>query len=184
MALRFASLLFLSLPCALVAASCVSSGDASTINNLFSAGGAGTIVQLCPNTVLSITAPIAFTAADQEISTQGYPTDSTRAIIQPASGSSVTTLINGYNLDGLRILNIQFDGLRPSLGLVPGITLIHIETQERTWGLRWPCWQKIHHLPRWRGQYRARSSEYRHSRLQHYIEEPSWLELSSHHRVG
>ncbi|KAF3396760.1 hypothetical protein DPV78_008258 [Talaromyces pinophilus] len=100
------------------AAACVSSGDQTTINNLFSSGGAGTIVQLCAGTTLSVTGTITFTADNQELSTSGYPTDDTRAIIQPAAGSNVSMLLSGYGFDGLRVKNIQFDGLRPSLGLV------------------------------------------------------------------
>lgn len=36
----------------LVSAACISSGDQTTINNMFTAGGAGTVVQLCANEVL------------------------------------------------------------------------------------------------------------------------------------
>lgn len=108
------------------AAACVSSGDQTTINNLFSSGGAGTIVQLCASTTLSVTGTITFTADNQELSTSGYPTDDTRAIIQPAAGSNVSMLLSGYGFDGLRVKNIQFDGLRPSLGLVESMILPRI----------------------------------------------------------
>jgi hypothetical protein len=108
------------------AAACVSSGDQTTINNLFSSGGAGTVVQLCAGTTLSVTGTITFTANNQELSTSGYPTDDTRAIIQPASGSSVSMLLSGYGFDGLRVKNIQFDGLRPSLGIVESMILPRI----------------------------------------------------------
>ncbi|KAE8547711.1 hypothetical protein EYB25_009504 [Talaromyces marneffei] len=99
-------------------AACLSSGDQTTINSLFSSGGAGTVVQLCAGTTISVTATITFTANNQELSTSGYPTDDARAIIQPTSGSNVSMLLRGYGFDGLRVKNIQFDGLRPSLGLV------------------------------------------------------------------
>ena len=101
-------------------AACVSSGDQTTINNLFKSGGAGTVVQLCAGTTISITDTITFTADNQELSTSGYPTDDTRAIIQPASGSNVSMLLSGYGFNDLRVKNIQFDSLRPSLGLVEG----------------------------------------------------------------
>lgn len=116
-----ASFLSVSLILGLASAACVSSGDQTAINNLFSSGGPGAIVQLCPKTVLSVSAPIIFTAANQEISTQGYPTDNTRATIQPAAGSNVTTMIQANGISGLRVLNIQVDGLRPTLGLVPSM---------------------------------------------------------------
>jgi hypothetical protein len=99
------------------ASTCLSSGDQNTINNAFSAGGAGTIVQLCPNAVLSITGSIQFTADNQEISTQGYPTGTSRATIKIAPGNTVATLISGASHSGIRILNIQLDGDRPNNGL-------------------------------------------------------------------
>lgn len=105
------------------AAACVSSGDQTTINNLFSSGGAGAVVQICAGTTISVTGTTTFTANNQELSTSGYPTDDTRAIIQPASGSNVSMLLSGYGFDGLRVKNIQFDGLRPSLGLVESMIL-------------------------------------------------------------
>ncbi|KAL1965493.1 hypothetical protein VTN77DRAFT_5749 [Rasamsonia byssochlamydoides] len=114
------SLLAFSALLALASASCISSGDQTTINSLFSQGGAGTVVQLCPGAVISISDTITFTANDQEISTQGYPTDDTRATIQVASGTNVSTLIQGSWLDGIRIKNIQLDGTRPVNGMVVG----------------------------------------------------------------
>jgi hypothetical protein len=95
---------------------CISSGDQSTINSAFSAGGAGTVVQLCQGTVISITASIQFTADGQELSTQGYPTGNSRATIKIAPGNSVATLISGAWHNGIRILNIQVDGDRPNTG--------------------------------------------------------------------
>ncbi|KAH8689155.1 hypothetical protein BGW36DRAFT_466700 [Talaromyces proteolyticus] len=106
------------LPAGLASAACISSGDQTTINTLFKSGGADTVVQLCPNTVLSVSDTISFTADNQELSTSGYPTDNSRATIQPAANSNVSMLITGYGFNGLRIKNIQVDGLRPSLGLV------------------------------------------------------------------
>lgn len=113
----------------LAAAACLSSGDQTTINNLFSSGGAGTVVQLCARTTISVTGTITFTADNQELSTSGYPTDNTRAIIQPASGSNVSMLLSGYGFDGLRVKNIQFDGLRPTLGLVESMILPQIRPE-------------------------------------------------------
>jgi len=39
------------------------------------------IGSLCPNTVFNLINTIDFTAADQEISTVGYPTDPSRAML-------------------------------------------------------------------------------------------------------
>jgi hypothetical protein len=97
-------------------AACISSGDQTNINNAFSSGGAGTVVQLCANAVLKITDSVKFTAANQEISTEGYPTFNTRATLQVAMGSNVSTLISGTGYDGVKIRNIQVDGNRPNAG--------------------------------------------------------------------
>jgi hypothetical protein len=117
------SLLAIFLPLGLAAAACVSSGDQNTINSLFQSGGAGTVVQLCASTVLSVSDAITFTADNQELSTSGYPTDDTRGTIQAAANSNASTLITGYGFGGLKLTNIQVDGLRPSLGAVEGTKL-------------------------------------------------------------
>lgn len=101
-------------------AACISSGNQNTINSALSSGGAGAIVQLCAGVTIQITGTIQFTADNQEISTQGYPTGTTRATIQIATGNSVSTLISGTGHNGIRILNIQLDGNRPNAGNVNG----------------------------------------------------------------
>ena len=99
------------------ASPCISSGDETTINNALSAGGTGVILQLCPNTTLTIYNTITFTADNQEISTEGYPTDNSRAtILLSAVGTNVTELIQGADFSGIRLLNIQVDGDRPNNG--------------------------------------------------------------------
>ena len=102
------------------AAACISSGDETIINNALSSGGAGTIVQLCPNTVILINGEINFTADDQEISTEGYPTDGSRATVKITQGSQVGTLVQGAFHSGIRLLNVQIDGDRPNNGLLKG----------------------------------------------------------------
>lgn len=97
-------------------AACISSGDQTTINNKLSTGGAGAVVQLCPSATILISASIQFSADNQEISTEGYPTGNTRATIKIATGNNVATLIQGRN-SGIRIKNIQLDGDRPNNGL-------------------------------------------------------------------
>lgn len=99
-----------------VSGACINSGDQNTINSALSAGGAGTIVQLCANSLIQVTGQITFTAANQELSTAGYPTDDTRATIQIAPGNTASTIIGGGSFSGVRILNIQVDGNRPNAG--------------------------------------------------------------------
>ncbi len=81
--------------------------------------GAGAVASLCPNSVFLITGTIQFNAINQEISTQGYPTDNTRAVIRVMS-SSAATAINGSGWSGIRIKNIVVDGNRPQLGWLKG----------------------------------------------------------------
>lgn len=95
---------------------CINSGNQNNINNALAAGGSNTIVQLCASAFIQVTGQITFTAANQEISTVGYPTGSTRATLQIAPGSTVSTIIAGGNHNGVRILNIQIDGNRANTG--------------------------------------------------------------------
>jgi hypothetical protein len=117
---RLAALLGLLLANSYANAACMSTGDQDTINSAFKQGGAGAQVQLCPNTTIRIIESIQFTADNQEISTEGYPTGDTRATIQIKPGSTFTTLISGGSRNGIRILNIQVDGNRPNAGYQQG----------------------------------------------------------------
>jgi hypothetical protein len=103
-----------------VRAACISSGNQNTINSAFQSGGKGTVVQLCASSTITISGAIQFTADDQEISTQGYPTGDTRATIIIGTGNSASTLISGAGYNGIRILNLQLDGNRPNAGYYNG----------------------------------------------------------------
>lgn len=106
--------------------SCISTGTQATINSLFSSGGANTVVRLCPGVTIPINAPIVFTAPGQELSTQGYPTDSTRATILIQLGSTVTSAIRGNWQNNVKVLNIQVDGNRPNAGYLGGDALLEM----------------------------------------------------------
>ena len=109
-----------------IAAACISSGDQTTINQALSAGGPGAIVQLCPTITILISDQITFTADNQELSTDSYPTDGERATIKIAPGSGVGTLVAGGSLSGIRLLNIQIDGDRPNTGWLKGSCVYQI----------------------------------------------------------
>lgn len=109
-----------ALPALASAAACISSGDQSVINNAFQSGGENTVVQLCANALIQITDKITFTADGQELSTQGYPTGSSRATIEVAVGSSASTLIYARDLNNIRLKNIQLEGNRQNAGFFPG----------------------------------------------------------------
>jgi hypothetical protein len=89
-------------------------------------GGANTIVSLCLGAITPITNTISFTAPGQEISTRGYPTDSTRTAITIQPGSNVTIAIHGNWQDNAHILNIQVDGNRPNAGYRAGYAPIQM----------------------------------------------------------
>jgi len=63
-------------------------------------------------------APILFAFPDQEISTQGYPTDGSRALFivngSLSNGQGQTTAIDGTcaNCDGVKLRNVQINGAR------------------------------------------------------------------------
>lgn len=83
------------------------------LNTLLNSSGAGYVLSLCPSTQYLIQAPINFAAANQEISTLGYPTDDTRAVLvvngPVSNGTGHTTAINGQcaNCDGVKLRNVQ-----------------------------------------------------------------------------
>jgi hypothetical protein len=100
---------------------CLSSGDQTTINQLFASGGQNTIVQLCPRALINLTAPVVFTALGQELSTQGYPTDDARATLVVTGATQATAIIgNCKSCSGIALRNIQVNGNRPLLGLADG----------------------------------------------------------------
>lgn len=88
------------------------------MNNALSSGGDGFILSLCPNTEYRTTASINFASPNQEISTQGYPTDSSRAMIivngTVTNGTGHTTAIQGNcaTCNNIKLRNIQIDGAR------------------------------------------------------------------------
>ncbi|PRP88331.1 hypothetical protein PROFUN_03245 [Planoprotostelium fungivorum] len=75
------------------------------LQNALKQGGVNYILSLCQDAVYSLNATIEFTAAGQEISTDGYPSGDARAALVVA-GSSISIAISGH-LDGLKIKNIQ-----------------------------------------------------------------------------
>ena len=65
------------------------------INTLLWQGGQNTKVQLCPGAKLQLQGPIIYSARNQEISTQGYPSGSARATLQISSDESVGITAQG-----------------------------------------------------------------------------------------
>lgn len=83
------------------------------LNNLLQNSGDGFVLSLCPNATYLIQAPIAFAHNNQEISTLGYPTDNSRAVLAVSGpvmdGQGHTTAIDGTcsTCSGVKLRNIQ-----------------------------------------------------------------------------
>lgn len=84
------------------------------LNQLLSTGGEGYTLSLCPNQNYPITAALQFTAAGQEISTLGLPTDNSRAMLtitgptlQP--DQNLTTAVQGQcpTCNSVKLRHIQ-----------------------------------------------------------------------------
>lgn len=98
----------------------------SRLNSLLNSSGPGYVLSLCPSTQYFIQAPILFAAPNQEISTLGYPTDNTRAVLVVSgavtNGTGQTTAVDGTcaNCDGIILRNIQINGTRAGAPAIPG----------------------------------------------------------------
>jgi parallel beta-helix repeat protein len=97
--------------------SCIPSGDHTSIQAGLT--GVGSIAVLCPRAVFELGETILFTANNQSIYTEGYPTDSTRALLRIV-GKSVATAISAEGNDYVSIKNVIIDGSRPALGIADG----------------------------------------------------------------
>ena len=80
----------------------------SRLNSLLNSSGQGYTLSLCAGEAYPLTAPLLFTAPNQEISTAGYPSDSTRATLV-VKGINQTTAVDGTcaNCDGVKLRNVQ-----------------------------------------------------------------------------
>ncbi|KAL1410166.1 hypothetical protein Q8F55_004171 [Vanrija albida] len=108
-------------PLALAADRCVRKADAPDINRMFTDGGPGTKVWLCPGVVYKITSTIAFTAADQQLATLGYKSGSERAVLR-IDNPAIATAIQGdcRRCARVAIRNVIVDGARATFGRVRG----------------------------------------------------------------
>ncbi|BEI80183.1 hypothetical protein CcaverHIS002_0107120 [Cutaneotrichosporon cavernicola] len=110
---------------------CLRKADHTKINALFSNGGPGTKVYLCPGTEVALSGTIVFTAADQELATFGYPGDDRRAKLRIAS-DAVATAIQGdcRRCARVAVRNLVIDGARRKYGRVrdpnssPGLVIL------------------------------------------------------------
>lgn len=102
------------------------SADTTNINAALSGQGAAAV--LCPGATYTLNGAVTFTAPDQQIYTEGLPTDSTRATLVNATTTTASEsddqvklasiAIEGTNESGITVENIQINGNRVSLGQV------------------------------------------------------------------
>lgn len=111
------ALLCFALPL-LAAPNCLRFADYNVINQAFIDGGPGAKVFLCPGKTYRLTGTIVFTAADQELSTSGYPTGSERATL--VINGDFATAIQGdcRRCARVTISNLIIDGARAKLGRI------------------------------------------------------------------
>lgn len=116
-------LAFVSVVAASAQPTCIDSGTEADINAALV--GESDAAVLCPGAVFSLNNPVIFTAPNQQLYTEGLPTDDTRALLQ-ISSDALTNAIAGNNQPGIAIENIQVDGNRSAFGHLNGTALIEI----------------------------------------------------------
>ncbi|WWC88500.1 uncharacterized protein L201_003411 [Kwoniella dendrophila CBS 6074] len=98
----------------LASAACTSNTtDTSGLQKLIHDGGAGYKLQLCAGQTYELSEQLNYTAMNQEISTEGYPTDGTRATLKMVGFNKTTAVMaQDPGLSGAKLMNIQINGNR------------------------------------------------------------------------
>ena len=96
---------------------CIPSGDHASIQNALTSPRSKAV--LCPNAVFELEDMVFFTGDNQEIYTQGYPTDDSRALLRVV-GKDQATAVNGAHYNHVALRNVIIDGNRPQLGIADG----------------------------------------------------------------
>ena len=98
---------------------CIPSGDHTSIQNALT--GVGSKAELCPDALFELSETIYFTHDNQEIHTQGTPTDESRALLKIVH-KNIATAVEAGNYSGLKLSHVIIDGNRPELGgLTPAL---------------------------------------------------------------
>ncbi|WOO77549.1 uncharacterized protein LOC62_01G001123 [Vanrija pseudolonga] len=110
----------------LTSGACLPNSTSSTaLQAALTQGGAGYVLSLCPNEVYDLSQPLAFASPDQEISTEGYPAGSARAVLRVVGGTSAVSGTRA-GLDGARLRYVQVDGNRGALPPATGAAAIEM----------------------------------------------------------
>ena len=102
--------------------SCLDSGDQNAINARLN--GPDKVAVLCQGAVFELTDSVVISANRQQIYTEGFPTDSRRAILRIVSPNLVTAIIMRDYSDVV-LSNVIVDGNRPNLGYQGGDALVY-----------------------------------------------------------
>ena len=105
------------LPIATPDPECIPSGDHRSIQNALTEPGSKAV--LCPNAVFELGATVVFTHDDQEIYTQGLPTDDSRAFLKIVR-KDVVVAISAEAKSRVKLRNVIIDGSRPEFGIGTG----------------------------------------------------------------
>jgi len=97
-------------------ATCLASGDETTIN---AALARASTVALCRDAVFELRGPVVFSRNNQRLYTQGFPTDSSRALLRVAT-PEVVTAIDFLGRSNVHVSHLVIDGNRPRLGRISG----------------------------------------------------------------
>ena len=101
---------------------CIPSGDHVSIQNALIGPGATAV--LCPNALFELSDTVTFTDDNQQIHTQGYPTDDSRALLRIVH-KDVATAVSAGHRSGVTLSHVIIDGNRPELGVgaepAPGV---------------------------------------------------------------
>ncbi len=98
-------------------ADCIPSGDHTSIQNALT--GPGSKAVLCPNAVFELGEAVFFTDDNQEIYTQGFPRDDSRALLRVV-GKKLAVAVSAEGNDFVSLQNVIIDGNHPQLGLAEG----------------------------------------------------------------
>jgi hypothetical protein len=101
---------------------CIPQGSQDEINARLREPGDEAV--LCPGALIELSSPVVFSAAVQQIYTEGYPVDDRRAFLCIVS-PDVTTAVKMRDFDGAIQSHIVVDGNRPNLGHKGGDALIY-----------------------------------------------------------
>lgn len=98
-------------------------GDEVAINAALA--GPGAVALLCPGATYHLHDRVVFSAVDQDLHTQGFPTGPTRATLD-VDGGATGGAINATNVTGVKIRNLRVDGHAGTLPQQVGKALIRL----------------------------------------------------------